>query len=72
MQRIIAKNQLPLAGIAQWVGHCPANQKVAGLIPSQAHAWIPGWGPANRYFSHTSKAIFLPSLSINKTFKKIN
>ena len=24
-----------LMGVAQWTGHCPANQKVASLIPSQ-------------------------------------
>ena len=30
---------------AQWVGHCSANQKVAGLIPGQAHAWVAGQVP---------------------------
>ena len=24
-----------LAGVAQWIEHGPANQRVAGLIPSQ-------------------------------------
>ena len=27
--------QLPLAGVAQWIEHWPAIQKVAGLIPSK-------------------------------------
>ena len=27
--------QYPLAGVAQWVERWPANQKVAGSIPSQ-------------------------------------
>ena len=26
---------LALAGEAQWIGHWPVNQRVAGLIPSQ-------------------------------------
>ena len=32
-----------LAGVAQWIEHGPANQKVAGLIPSQGTCL--GWGP---------------------------
>ena len=35
-------------GVAQWVGHCPANRNVASSIPHQATAWVagqvPGWG----------------------------
>ena len=27
-----------LAGVAQWIEHWPANQRVAGLIPVRAHA----------------------------------
>ena len=27
--------QLALAGVPQWIEHCPANQRVAGSIPSQ-------------------------------------
>ena len=26
---------LDLAGVAQWIEHWPANQRVTGLIPSQ-------------------------------------
>ena len=32
------------AGVA-WIEHWPVNQRVAGLIPSQAHAWVVGQGP---------------------------
>ena len=34
-----------LAGVAQWIECQPANQRVAGLIPSQAHAWVVGQVP---------------------------
>ena len=29
------KDKLALAGMSQWVEHCPVNQKVASSIPSQ-------------------------------------
>ena len=36
------------ASVAQWIEHWPMNQKVAGLIPVGAHAWVAGqvssWG----------------------------
>ena len=31
-----------VAGVAQLVWHCPANQKVVGLIPAQATSWVVG------------------------------
>ena len=34
-ERCGSRNKGALAGVAQLVGHCPAKQKVAGLIPSQ-------------------------------------
>ena len=34
-----------LAGVAQWVGRCPANQKVASSIPSQDTCLGCGPGP---------------------------
>ena len=49
------KKQGALAGMAQWLEHPPANQKVAGSIPSQGtclgfFAWVvgqvPRWGCA--------------------------
>ena len=32
---------IALAGVAQWIEHGPASQKVAGLIPSLGH--MPGF-----------------------------
>ena len=31
-----------MAGVTQWIEHQPANQRVAGSIPSQAYAWVAG------------------------------
>ena len=31
----LKSSHLPLAGVAQWIEHWPANQRVAGSIPSQ-------------------------------------
>ena len=38
------KNVTALAGVAQWIEHRPANQRVAGLIPSQGTCldFVPG------------------------------
>ena len=36
------KDWKTLAGVAQWIEHQPENQKVAGLIPVRAHAWVVG------------------------------
>ena len=35
-----------LNGAAQWVGHCPANQKVTGSIPGQGTCLGCGPGPS--------------------------
>ena len=40
-----AKKILALAGVAQWTERWPANQRVAGLIPFGAHAWVAGQVP---------------------------
>ena len=37
------KDSSALAGVAQWIEHQPANQRVAGSIPSQG-IWL-GYGP---------------------------
>ena len=41
-----------LASVAQWIGHCSANQKVAGLIPGQGTCLgfrhVPCWGAYER------------------------
>ena len=31
-----------LAGVAQWIGPQPVNQKVSGSVPGGAHAWVTG------------------------------
>ena len=62
-----------LAGVAQWIDHRPANQRVAGSIASQGHAWVAGPVPSRGYTrgNHTlmflSLFFFFPSpLSKNK------
>ena len=41
-------HSLALTGIAQWVGHCPADGVVAGSIPGRSTCLgggsVPGWG----------------------------
>ena len=32
---VIKKRKVALPGMAQWIEHQPANQRVTGLIPSQ-------------------------------------
>ena len=79
------KNNLALAGVAQWVGHHPTNQKVTSLTPGQGTClgYMPGpWlgvckRQPDRRFSRT--LMFLSSFSlplhlskkINKIFEKI-
>ena len=58
-----------LAGVAQLVGHCSANQKVADLIPGQGICLGCGFGPllgmCKRQLIHVSLShpCFSPSLS---------
>ena len=54
-----------LAGVAQWIEHRPAKQKVAGLIPSQGTCL--GCRPGPQYRAHerqphidVSLLLFLP------------
>ena len=39
------RKEIALAGVSQWIECWPANQRVAGSIPSQAHAWVVGQVP---------------------------
>ena len=39
------KKQAALAGVAPWIEHWPANQRVASLIPSQGTGLVCGPGP---------------------------
>ena len=41
-----SKKNIALAGVAQWIEHQPANQRVAGLIPSQGTAWVASQVPS--------------------------
>ena len=38
-------SKLALAGVAKWIEHHPANQRVAGSIPSQGTSFGCGPGP---------------------------
>ena len=51
-----------LAGVAQWMGHRPANQKVAGLTPSQGTCLVVGQVPT-RGCERCNRMMFL-SLSL--------
>ena len=55
-----------LAGVAQWAEHWPANQGVAGSIPSQSTCLGcrpgPWWGESKKQ-PHTDVSLPLPSLS---------
>ena len=76
--------RLALTGVAQWVGHCPANQKVASSITSQGTCLSSRPGPwleackrqpinvslAHIYFSPSLSPSFPLSLKINKIFKE--
>ena len=39
---------MALAGVAQWVECGPANQRIAGLVPSQGTCLVCGPGPQMR------------------------
>ena len=45
MGSVMKKNLMALAGVAQWIERRPANQRVAGLIPSQGTCLGCGTGP---------------------------
>ena len=40
------KKEKALAGVAQWIEHWPANQRVTSLVPSQGMCLGPRWGCA--------------------------
>ena len=52
-----------LAGVAQWIEHRPAKQRVTGSIPSQVHAWVASQVP-NRGCMRGNRLMYL-SLSFS-------
>ena len=64
-----------LAGVVQWIERWPTNRKVAGSIPGQSTCMGFGTGPQlgackRQPVSGFSLPLCLPSLYINKMFKK--
>ena len=74
MQLIFKMVHETFSGVAQWIKHGPANQRVASLIPSQGLAWVLGEVPSrgcsrgNHTLMFLSLSFFFPllSLKINK------
>ena len=54
---------MTLTGVAEWVGHCPANQKVDSLIPGQSTYLGCRPGPWSRSVREAADRCFSPSLS---------
>ena len=48
-----------LAGVAQWIEHWPANQRVNSLIPIRAHAWGAGQVPSRGHARGNHTLMFL-------------
>ena len=66
---------LALAGVAQWIECWPANQRVAGLIPVGAHAWVAGQVPSRGCARGNHTLMYLPlsfSLPSHLSKNKIN
>ena len=59
-----------MAGVAQWIEHWPANQSVAGLIPSQGTCVDFGPGPHRRCargnYTLMFLSLFLPPFPLSK------
>ena len=71
------KINLPLAGVAQWIGCRPANRRVTGSIPSQGTCQgcgpgqVPGVGGGPTRGNHTLMFLSL-SFSLPSPLSKIN
>ena len=62
-----------LAGMAQWIEHRPANQRVTGQFPVRAHAWVAGQGPSKGCARGNHTLMFLSlSFSLSSHLSKIN
>ena len=58
---------MSLAGMAQWIEHQPANQKLASPYPVRAHAWVVGQSPVGGAREATN-----PCFSGTSTKKSLN
>ena len=59
-----------LAGVAKWIDHLPANQRAAGLIPSQGTCCScrpgPQQGALEKQLHIVSLLLFLPPFPLSK------
>ena len=67
---VLKEIEKALAGVVQWIERRPANQRVAGLIPSWGTGLGCGPGPQlgvrERSLIHVSLPVFLLSLKVYK------
>ena len=74
------KPTFALAGVARWVGCCPANPKAAGMIPGQGTCLGCGftpqsgcvWEATDQYFSLASMFLSLSLHSLPRSLKSIS
>ena len=70
MQNYLIKNIRALAGVAQWTDHQPANQRVAGSIPSQGTCLGCGFDPCRGmcFFCPDQRPMFLFHINVSLPF----
>ena len=61
---LLLKNQRS-PGWHSSVGQCPTKQKVAGLTPSQAHAWVVSRAPPTGAHRRGKQSMFLASMFLS-------
>ena len=68
-------DSMALMGVAQFVGHCPKNQKVIGWIPGQGTCLSCGLGPGQgvweRQLIDVSLPLILPPSPLSEKINKI-
>ena len=60
----LGKTNLALTGVAQWTGHLPANQGVAGSILLRARAWVAGQAPS-WWLARSRRSMFLLCVNVS-------